>query len=193
MPERRQKAFRFVAKMSVRAVFHGAMGSLRQCRLSCLGSFDASTLDHPHMHPHGTFRPSDRAHRVLATNQRCSPLQEGRRRHLQRCRRRPPSSSCWHLMFLRVLGQNKCDRSRPSWPLSREACFACVALIGGGSDGGGAAERRRPPWSRGVGIVFYAVLNYPLVVHVEISSFVGDCPAVESFILLELFGSSFPA
>ena len=36
--------------------------------------------------------------------------------------------------------------------------FAYIALIGGVSDGGGAAERRRPPWSRGVGMVFYAVL-----------------------------------
>ena len=37
-------------------------------------------------------------------------------------------------------------------------CFAYIAPLGGGSDGGGVAERRRPPWSRGVAVVFYAVV-----------------------------------
>ena len=61
--------------------------------------------------------------------------------------------------------------------------FAYIAPLGGGSDGGGVAKRRRPPWSGGVGVVFMQWLlveNNPLVVHVEISLIVWDCPAVDS-------------
>ena len=104
------------------------------------------------MHPCGTFQPSDQ---IVGDRPSVQPPKKSAAVFATE-----PTTAADELMLEHNI--SSCAGPKKMQPLAHGHSvgiyFAYIALIGGVSDGGGAAERRRPPWSRGVGMVFYAVL-----------------------------------